>query len=478
MSLISDELDYKKYTSSHPTYTYSKVLPQNGVQAVALTTAGGEETIFELPPKVYNFSKSNLVFSLTPSAGTHFNKMFSDCVPAIRQIQVYTRTGLFLVDLNYANNYTNAISRHETPLDEILQNDKPANAYGYWEGLYPSNQLSKQTAAETIIRPAAAAATATVGTVNGAVDSAGVSGIFEPGYCIVGADTTATPVINYKIPLKFFKNTGLEVDKDVYFGGETLYVKIIWEKYTRLGYNTTNEDNDNTGHAALTSGAIAGVTLFMAIEQNSVVENEVKNRVMSAEGLRIQWPMVYTNLIPLAAGAGALHAVQVRYNRGHGSKLKKVYWVPFHQTNTTWQSFDHNNTLTVVTTGAGPATYVANKVSSFYTTVNNIRTSQFDYSIANGEDWMVKKESLKGSCISSSDEYYYNFTWIEDFTGNMSLLDKAKLPDQHNIDDGLDLTSEVIYTINATNNNKALNHHIFAVTQKELIVNSTGIQLL
>jgi len=458
MSLVSDELDYKKYTSSRPSYTFSKILPQNGSQTVTLSAAGGEETIFELPPKVFNGSKSIFAFSQTPPQGTHYNKMFVDTVPSIRQIQLYTRTGLYLVDLNYANDFTNSISRHETPVSEILANDKIDNDIGYWEGLYPSNVLGKDAATENIVRPAAAAG-------DGGIDLSGKTSIIEPEYCLVGTDNEATPVINYKFPLRYFKETGFEVDKDLYFGGETLYLKIVWDSYTRIGYNTTHDDNNNTGAAALTAGTISGITLFLAIEQNPVIENAIKSKVMSPEGLSLYWPMVYTNLVPLAAGVSALHSIQVRYNRGNGRRLKKIYWVPFNQTRTTYRSFDHDNTG-------------GKKFTSFHTTVNNLRTSQFDYAVVAGEDWMVKKDSLKGSCILSSDEYYYNFTWIEDFTGSMSLLEKSKLPDLHNIDDGLDLTSEVIYTVNAINNNKAINHHIFAVCQKELTINANGIQLL
>lgn len=464
MSLVSNELDYKKYVSSHPSYTMSKVLPQNGIQTVTMTTAGGEETIFELPPKVYNLSKSILSFTLTPAIGvpavaeTVLNKIFADTIGAIRQIQLYTRTGLFLVDLNYANNYTNAVSRHETPIDEVLQNDKPLNGYGFWEGLSCSNYAGRQNAAEGIIRPAA-------GAGDNGTAGAGLTDYLEPKYVVVGTDASANPVINYKVPLKFFKNTGLEVDKDLYFGGETLYLKIIWDNRNKVGYHTEFGDNDNTTHLPINGVTISTISLFTAIEQNPIVESEVKQKVMSAEGLSLQWPMVYYNSTPLAAGAGALHSVQVRYNRGNGSKLKKIYWVPSHQTATTWQAYDHNNEG-------------ARKITSFYTTVNNIRTSQFDYNVTNAEDWMVKKESLKGSCIMSSNEYYYNNTWIENFTDDSSALIKSNLPDQHNIDDGLDLNTEVIYTINAINNNVALNHQFFAVTSKDLIIGSAGIQLI
>ena len=462
MSIISQELDYQKRNFSHPTYTYTKLTQQTGGQTITPQAASNVESIFELPPKVFNLSKSILSFTFTPPApgANTFNKYFCDSICEIQQIQVYTRTGIFIADINYANNYTNAISRHETKLEDIISNDKPHNTYGgYLEGLFPSNLGGQSINSEAIIRPAA-------GDANNTVAGAGFTSFLEPAYAVVGSTNGANPVIERRIALKNFKNSLLSVNNDLYFGGEILYLKIIWAPTTKVYYKTTNADNDNTDHAIATTGTITKLSLYLAIEANPVLENELKMKVASPEGLNILLPYVYVNKINLGlVGANGSHNLQVRYNRGNGSKLTKIYWAPYNNTESSYSAYDHNNLAMA-------------KVVSFNTSINNTRTSQFEYRCAEGEDWMVKKEKLKGSCILSSNEYYHNFTWIEDFTDHNSFVSKPTFPDESTFIDGLDLSTEIIYQVNATVANVALNHYVWAVCQRNLIVNSSGISVM
>ncbi len=112
---ISNELDYKILQSSHPTDSKSKILPLSGSQSVTITPSGGQETLFELPTKAFNLSESSLYFNIaTPAAAnTRFNFMTEDTLAPVQQLQLYTRGGRYLCDLNHVANYLRVVSKRE-----------------------------------------------------------------------------------------------------------------------------------------------------------------------------------------------------------------------------------------------------------------------------------------------------------------------------------------------------------------------------
>src|SRR5258708_1999079 len=109
-SQVATQLDYKKLSYVHPTYRMLRVLPQNGSQSVSISTAGGAETIFECPQKVFNLSKSYVQFGIAPSAaGAAAIAAWVDCIAPWRQAQFYNRGGLYAMDLNEVANYTKVV---------------------------------------------------------------------------------------------------------------------------------------------------------------------------------------------------------------------------------------------------------------------------------------------------------------------------------------------------------------------------------
>ena len=82
---------------------------------------------------------------------------------------------------------------------------------------------------------------------------------------------------------------------------------------------------------------------------------------------------------------------------------------------------------------------------------------------------------MRGSVITSSNEYYFNWCYVEDFTSCKKLYQTDE--DQLNVD-GIKLTrEELLYYINATNNNvnTGINHVFYYVTQKQLDIGETMI---
>jgi hypothetical protein len=129
--------------------------------------------------------------------------------------------------------------------------------------------------------------------------------------------------------------------------------------------------------------------------------------------------------------------------------------------------------------------------------LDNERLQEFNLVCADYDDYMLLKDKLKGSVIQSADMFYYNWFWIEDFTG---MEDKTKEPkNSENLEVGLDLSIErkwdfyaqqvntvavgdadtIANSVNAANSNGGqYNHYSFAVTQKMLTISSSGITVI
>jgi hypothetical protein len=472
MSVIARELDYSKKDFSHASYQYSKFTQQSGGQTVTISGSGGQESIFELPPKVYNFSKFIMSYVATPTGvAAKLNAYFTDCIPEIRQIQLYTRSGLFLADIQFADNYTKSILKHEIKLEDMLTHDIPVNdnAVGHvtcWEGLH-GMQLNISNAAQAGVPTYTYQIIPEMSVAGGAAPM--IRSSKSPAYVVTsGTANTATPKVTRKFPLRLYKNSIFELDKDIYLGGETIYLRIVWNNPGRCYYSITALDGTVDGAAAGTNVEITNLNLYGTVEVNPAIEQALKQKV-SEGNFSILLPYVYSNQLSIN---GSSQTINVRYNRAHGSKLMKIYWAPFNNTDTSITAYDHRNATKVLVPVPGSI------IDNFYTTVNNIRTTQFNYDCTHQEDFLVKQDKLKGSCIVNSTEYYINFTWIEDFTDNYKLFEKPLFPDELTYVDGLDLNGgEILYAITASCTNATYKHYVFAVTQKTLMVGPEGVTI-
>ncbi len=221
---------------------------------------------------------------------------------------------------------------------------------------------------------------------------------------------------------------------------------------------------DPTGATAAGGNVnISNLNLYLALESNPAIEGMIMAKCQTADGLQVLTDCVYPNRINLA---GTYHSITQRYDRSFGSKLKKIYYAPYNNTETANTMYDHDNKA-------------GSKITNFITKVNGNRTQEFDLYTTNYDDYFIKKDSVRGSCLLSLDEYYYNWAYVEDFTDGNPVWKSLSVPDDSCMD-GLDLTNQVKYEISAYNSAGAvtLNHYSFAVTQKLLVVNQSGITLL
>lgn len=441
MSIVSEELDFKSLSISHGTYQLSKVTPQSGLSTVNITTSGGQESIFEFSPRVYNLGRSILSFTATPNASgaSQYNWFHCDGLSMIRQIQLYTRTGVYMVDIQDLNKYMKMTMRMSHKIKDVITWDKADDADGYFEGLRCNNTDEVQITASALGgRPT------TAGLAN--------TSMLEPSYTFVGAVNTATPVINFQVPFSRIVDSIIGLDRDQLFG-ETIYLRIVWAPSTQAVFFGTSATNPTTG-ATVFAGelVLSNLLVYLAVEQNPIIIQEMQNKYNA--GLSYMVPYVYHNKQNLSSTS---QNISLKYNRAHGMKLKKILWSPFNNTESVNTTYDNDN-------------LADDKVLSYYTLVNNVRTSQFNYNTSAGEDWLDKKHLFKDSCILGSNEYYYNFVHVEDFTDGKGL--------DANIDDGLDLTTEIKWDMSATTADAQHNHYIYAIATKQLTVSPAGVTLI
>src|SRR4051794_2941352 len=113
-SFVNPQNDYSvKHQDILPSYKFSRIYQQTGGQNVTIDTTN-PESIFELPPRVMNLSRSVLKFTATvPAYAANANWMFQDCIAGIREIQLMTRGGQNLCDINNLDHYTKIVLKSD-----------------------------------------------------------------------------------------------------------------------------------------------------------------------------------------------------------------------------------------------------------------------------------------------------------------------------------------------------------------------------
>lgn len=516
MSQISAQLDYKKDVYVHPSYRYNKILPLSGQTTQTEAVGGGAETMFELPVYAINLANSFVTFSFRIPAAPNpgYNNVFKDCFPHWRQAQLYTRSGIYICDLNEVSNYTKVTFNVETPLKDFLDIDFMTGIAGGADGPPPSFAVAatpgsigsgwhfhrsgsvKDGLAGNAARPGIAAAFASnptivfpdaaVNTTTGGAatlrtihiplqitDPAAIGNLTvvppvatpaasyydytEPSYVYrsaleAGAAESALNM-NVMLPLKYLKNTIFSVDKDIYFG-EIIIMRIVWGPSVKTVFSNTNATILNTGALATVNNiAIFNLALYLAVEKNPEITNQLRTQV-AGTGFSVLIPYIYTYKNNLN---GTNQNVSLRFNRGHGMKLAKVYHSIFHNTESSSTAYDHNNI-----NGA--------KCSSYYSMLNNERMQEYNVDCTQLDDYNLHREYLKDKVLQTGNIYQYNWFHMDNFTG--------KEFDSSNSEDGLDLTIEQKWDIYCTTANAQFNHYDFAVTQKMLTVSAAGITVV
>ncbi len=530
-SKVATQLDYSKHASVEPDYKLTRLTPRQGSADVTVTTTGGTEIHFDIPEKCYNLSRSYLSYDVRCRQvdGKYTFAHFST-IPHIRQIQLYTRGGTMLMDLNHVNNTLNMMVPCDTSLDEfqtlenhdVADTEEKAQAQGQGAMFQKCNALREAfistTAAERKLAfiDAAGAEANIGGPTNTGDRTAGVLqavattaesiktqllGYIKPASTnarrhdddhvtagtgdisvvsvsrkeqkyfastgVVGAGGAGGVAgdLYYRVrfPLGLLKNTLASLDKSLFFD-EILTMRLVFAESTKIYF--TGDDPRAPGEAPI--AAVASVTLsnplmYLAVENNMGVANALRDKVTSGSmSFMTPYPFVYK----YASTASTQQNQILRFDLGHGKKLKKIYIAPYNETENKNLAYDHDNRI-----AADGKTNA--KLNSFYTTLDSQRQQEFDITCLNNEDWMLMAPKLKGSQIMNSNQYKYNWVWVEDFTCPGPLWKPCD-----NTSGGLDLSREKRWEFVGTGAAAAiLNWYTIAVCEREVTVSKSGISI-
>ena len=447
----SSSVTYRPIESLDPKYTFTRLYQQTGSASVTIPVGGasGSEIVFEIPAKVHNLSRSELSFTLnfiTPGAVVATSNAFIyDYVCSFfTQVQLYTRSGLYLMDYRYAD-YANAITGKACKsMADYLTNDQPSTL-----GLARSDAISTST-----LRPNGA-------TLNpNYTDFNYFQGVALP----VGPATTLHG--NFKIPLSdLCPESILAVDKDLYFGGEVVLLRFVLNSYANISWLVTALTNPHTGAAVGTSDIqLNPLSLRLAVEQEPMIVDSIVQKCKEAGGMNVIVPVatVYRQVV----NAGNNQIVTLRLNRSHGSHLLRCYYT---------------NILTANGTGAGNSDlhYLPFRPTTYYTALENLRIQQFDLTTAENDDFEYVRDFLSETCIQNVSMYSVNWFHVDDFTGKKFIKDRDEIY-KRNILCGLPLDKEYKYDVNITTpaDANSKDHYIVAIGLKNLNVSPAGISLV
>lgn len=466
---VAEALDYTPKEFSAGNYVLRNVNPENGQPVIQLTST--INTDFLLPTVVCNLSESSLDFNyVITEAAAGYTNLHNGFLNEIDGIILSTASGVRLCELNEVSAYTKLVWRPETDFQDFLsfprldvQVDVATSAR--------AGQKFEQT---KIISANGTAANVNAGGLHAlAIDGSSsenddnnilaVSNMRSTGVLRDGGGA-GNQAVRVSLPLKLLYGTIFAQNKDLYFKGEQLRLTVRWN----LGIKWAFSGAAALGVAGIDNAiapTISNVVLRLAVEKNEPLVNSLIQQVNSAEGINIRIPFTYSYKSTGSAGASVQNNVIRRLNRGHGSKLKRIF------------------------SGLGMATQTGNRYCCFnnhttllwdsYRTYLDSRPLQDD--VLTNSDYMAfryHKNKLVGSVLKGGDEWMQVPVLIEDFSGVPHTKDYVKTD---NMSAGLDLSVEREFVLQYTNNTVdpgALNVWMFAVCEKQLTINSAGIQVM
>jgi len=337
---VSEQFDYSKKMVSAPKYSFSKLLPQSGSQSASILTSGGTEVVFEVPVGVYNLAESYLTFNASiPEVDTKFTWAHLNALTPISQIQLMTRGGVFLCDINNVQNFTNLTVPVLTEQNEFL-----TFPYGYDTGtissmhqmFMPSNQLiTATTASLSAIRP-----------VSDGINIYAVKSYVEMKYVENGpaqGDGSGAANIDWtvKIPMNLIKHSIFSLEKDLPCK-EILNLRIVFGSSTKV-YGTNGSGTDPTASspvAAVGTVALTKLAFYAAKQDNDQIANGLMNQARSKEGMSILCDWVWPNKTTISTSTS--HSVSVKPSRAQGQRLKRIYHAVYSGTESANTAYNHN----------------------------------------------------------------------------------------------------------------------------------------
>jgi hypothetical protein len=462
--LVPEQLNYSRKNYAGPKYKFSRIVPLSGSQQVDIPLSSTAEVLMEVPTNVFNNAESYLYADgAIPLQGVNEHIwMHCDGMPLISEVDLYTRSGVYLCQLPNFQNYMKIVRKLYTTKDEMKSSD-PSSF------LYPSNVLGN---AAPGITP----------------NNGPASNNYEESAYIISTATlgqAANTQLNFTLnmPLKAIKKTIFALNKDIVFP-DIIVFRILFGPANKACYIATDGGNPAGSVPAAPVAAICvapaptngtavirlyNLTLFLATEKNEDLAQSVRALVNSPAGLNllVDFPYSYKQNL-----SGTSQSISLRFNRGHGKNLMAVISSPFNATETLNTAFDCFN---VANASSAAQTAVGAKVLNYYSQLDNVRLQDITLVCGNAtqDDYREHRRILKNTPYLNS--MVYNNNWFhQDIFYEKNLTDDVP---EENLDKGMSLIVERKYDLLATMAGAtAFNWYTFALLQKDLHIGSQMIQ--
>ncbi len=464
---FAPQVEYTKKVLLNPSYRISKLIPLTG-QGLTLGVSSTTNAQFELQTNVMNLSRSRLTFDITlPFQGAGaYQWCQADPLALFDRIQLYTRGGISLLDIQGVNNFSSLITPYKTKITDLIQRTiggtvvsgavattiNTATATDSMQvpiqGLQASNGI-----VTTNFRP-----DGTTGVDNYAEQKHLFQSVIGVAYNAVGPVAQAGFMcLSYQLSLSNLVHTIAEVDQDLYFG-ENLILSLTYAPCQKFSWTSLVLNQPHTVPIApVNASSITNMSLYLSVETNLEVANALIAKTHSPEGFSINVPFVYSQ--KYASTAGTTSSIFQRFNRGHGSRILRFYYGLFNTLETTNATLDHSN--------VGSA-----KITSYYTTLNNMRCQEFSVDCTQSLEWLVNNDDVDHSSILSINQFKYQFCHMENYSG------QRPCECNDTIITGLSLEQEKTYGVTVTTASLAFNHWLFTVIQRELRIGGGQIMFV
>jgi hypothetical protein len=247
------------------------------------------------------------------------------------------------------------------------------------------------------------------------------------------------------------------LNKDLYFGGEILRLKIHWNNSRSFLYTTDNPDAVTNATALAVVHQLSNVYLHLAVENDpdisaAVVQNTLTN------GVSLLMPYIHTR--QQTTSASTSKTVTNKYNLGHGRRVQRIYT----------SAFDANAVLMVNNNDNAGDT----RITNYDTSIDGVK--QMDYAWNQFNNWLHNACMLKGSAVMNNELNAVNYVHIENFDSNKSTAWR-KLDDEQ-VSRGVDLSQELLYSYDGTWADAHADEILqVAVCEKQLSISGQGVAL-
>ena len=468
---FSEELVYSKSISAHGNYKYLRIVPLGSAQNPVLSLSSTTQIQFELPNNVMNLSKSKLCFDVLVALQgslSKFSNIYGNALSFIDRITLTSRSGVVLCDIPNTHIFGNMISSVNTKLSDLMSKNT----------LNSGITMATAAALTADVDPLAAATLAANTSVLSLSPLAPVNDIArcngtanhqtsaetyvataytpntEPVNIYLAPIVAASTAISYQIDLSAFKDTIMELNKNIYFG-DNLVLTINWNSCTKIGFNnTTNTGALGTGPTTFTVPLqLNNLFLYTATETDPTIISQLVSAVNNGEFSLI---VPFVNSQKYSSAASGSNAMQQRINATYGHTLLRTYFSCFNNSEVSQFAYTHNDSVIV----------------DYNTYMDGLRLQDFTLKVSDSTHWLYNERNFKNSCMQSLQQFKANFVHIDNWCG------ASPCNNDDSVLNGLSLDIDRTWSVQCNNATAAYKFYLFYITQKKLVINKGSLTMV